>query len=220
MSFEILGTYSSSSKEKIGTGTTARQMVSKVFWLVLQIDDDLYRLHVLNDEHLPSKIKLEVAGKDILNSYSPEPQYFLETFIPAMHTLIQSDNESKLRFMIDVLGLQPEPEQTARECLEHNLAGLFSEKESLVREQRDHLNKFGIESRKKNLLTEALTYYHKSLELTPDNENLLFNVARVYFELNDIRNSKDCLKKALALNPDFSQAKKFLSFLQKFPDSE
>ena len=220
MAPEILGTYSSSSKEKIGTGTTAKQIVSKVYWLVLQIDVDFYRLHVLNDEHLPSKVKLDVVGKDIINAYSPEPSYFLETFIPAVRELLDSENEAKMRFVLDVLDLEPEAGQTPRDCLEKNFAPLFANKETLIREQRAHLNAFGIQSRKTNLLNEALDYYHKSLQLSPDNENLLFNVARVYFDLNDINNSIECLNKALAINPDFPQAKKFLAFLKKFPNSE
>ncbi len=220
MPSEILGTYSSSSKDKIGTGTTAKQISSKVYWLVLKIDDDTYRLHVLNDEYLPSKVKLEVKSNEIINSYEPEPKFFMDTFIPAIHQLIESENEAKLHFILDVLGLEPAEGQSPRECLEQSLAPLFVDKEVLIREQRDHLNAFGIQSRKTNLLTEALNYYQKSLELSPENESLLFNVARVYFELNDIDKSIECLNKALAVNPDFPQAKKFLSFLKKFPSSE
>ncbi len=217
---EILGTYSSSSKDKIGTGTTARQVISKVYWLVLKVNADTYRLHVLNDECLPSKVKLDVKSQEIINSYEPEPIYFLDTFIPAIRQLIDSGNEAKLSFILEVLGLTPDAGQSPREYLEQLLAPLFVEKEVLIREQRDHLNAFGIQSRKTNLLHEALTYYHKSLELSPDNENLLFNVARVYFELNDINKSIECLNKALMINPDFAQAKKFLSFLKKFTSSE
>lgn len=220
MPAEILGTYSSSSKDKIGTGTTAQQISSKIYWLAIKINVDLYRFNVLNDEHLPSKVKMELTSMDIFTSYTPEPGYFLDSFVPAMRSLLKTDNDAKLRFILTNLELEPEAHQTPRDCLKEKLAALFTDKNVLIKEQRDTLNAFGILSRKNHLLDEALIYYTKSLELTPDNENLLFNVARVYFELDDINKSIEYLNRALILNPDFALAKKFLSFLQKFPRSE
>jgi tetratricopeptide (TPR) repeat protein len=80
--------------------------------------------------------------------------------------------------------------------------------------QHKHLfNEFGINLRKNRMLDQALDYYKRAEDLTQTDENLHYNIARAFFEKNDVANCFEYLKKALAINPELSAARKFITYL-------
>ncbi|MBF0528800.1 MAG: tetratricopeptide repeat protein [Deltaproteobacteria bacterium] len=76
------------------------------------------------------------------------------------------------------------------------------------------LNRMAISLRKDKKYKEALTSYTKALLLSPLDENLHFNVARLFIEMGDLANAEKSLQRALSLNPEFERATKLLDGVQ------
>jgi tetratricopeptide (TPR) repeat protein len=71
-------------------------------------------------------------------------------------------------------------------------------------------NTLGIIYRHQGRLQESVNAYEKAMKVHPKDENILFNLARVYLDLNDIPVAQDYLKRSIALNPDFIPARDLL----------
>ncbi|WP_461209221.1 tetratricopeptide repeat protein [Desulfocurvus sp. DL9XJH121] len=77
-------------------------------------------------------------------------------------------------------------------------------------------NEFGISLRKEKLLGTALKHYLRALDLAPDeDENLLHNIARAYFEQRDFGNAVLFLEKSLQANPNLKESQLFLDYIQR-----
>jgi tetratricopeptide (TPR) repeat protein len=81
-------------------------------------------------------------------------------------------------------------------------------------EQHKHLfNELGISLRRRGLIEETLRYYFKAQEMSPEDENLQFNIARAYFEGDDLDNAITHLLNALEINCSLESALKFARFI-------
>jgi tetratricopeptide (TPR) repeat protein len=88
--------------------------------------------------------------------------------------------------------------------------------EATFEAEHKHLfNDFGINLRKNEMYDQAVEYYAKALELSPNDENLHYNMARACFARSDIEKTVEHLRKALTLNKDLEIAQKFLIYLKK-----
>jgi len=58
-------------------------------------------------------------------------------------------------------------------------------------------------------------YYRRAIELTQEDENLMLNIARAYFEKGDMKNCVDHLKRAIGINPDIDEARQFWAYMQR-----
>lgn len=74
-------------------------------------------------------------------------------------------------------------------------------------------NRLGIAYRRQKLFDKAIEQYRKALEISPQDENLLFNFALANFEAGRKHGAKRALERALAIRPDFSEAKSLLARL-------
>jgi tetratricopeptide (TPR) repeat protein len=79
-----------------------------------------------------------------------------------------------------------------------------------------HYNTIGMMNREIKNFEKAIDSYSKALSLSPQDENLHYNVGRVYFEDNKPEKALEYLEKAVKLNPEFKEGKVFYDFLQKF----
>ncbi len=61
---------------------------------------------------------------------------------------------------------------------------------------------------------QAIDYYTRALQMTQNDENLHYNVARAYFEKGDIPKAEHHLEKCLELNKGHEEAKKFQDFIK------
>jgi len=86
-------------------------------------------------------------------------------------------------------------------------------------EQPHVLNKLGILYRKKGMIKEALESYLQAINLDDKDEAIHYNLVGVYLANKEDENSRkeaiSHLKTAIELKPDFSEAKKLLSQLEK-----
>jgi tetratricopeptide (TPR) repeat protein len=67
-------------------------------------------------------------------------------------------------------------------------------------------NSLGIIYRHQGRLAESIKAYEKALKVHPKDENVYFNMARAYIELNKIPEAQGSLRRAIELNPGFVAA--------------
>lgn len=76
-------------------------------------------------------------------------------------------------------------------------------------------NRLGIAYRKQKKFKEAVENYKAALRIAPDNEKLLYNLGRAFFEAEDRERSESAMRQALKLDPDFAEAEEFLTRVLK-----
>jgi tetratricopeptide (TPR) repeat protein len=95
--------------------------------------------------------------------------------------------------------------------------GRFAEARALIGGDEDiltrvvrRLNSHGISCRKAGRLAEAVNSFESATLVCDDDEGLYFNLTRVYMEGGQMQQAKETIRKALALNPEFGEAKDLL----------
>ena len=73
-------------------------------------------------------------------------------------------------------------------------------------------NKLGMALRKSGHFEEAEKFYIQALERSGRNEYIYFNLGRVYLDMKQWKNAISTAERALAINPDFGEAKKMKMF--------
>lgn len=71
-------------------------------------------------------------------------------------------------------------------------------------------NKLGIALRRQKKFREAVENYLLALKMEPDNEGLLYNLGRAYWENGNKDKSIQVMKRALKFYPEFEEARRFL----------
>lgn len=234
----ILGVYSLQLEAQVGVGTTKETRENITYWYARQLSPLEFEVQPLNVHHVPSGVRSVLTEMDFLMQYTPEPSYYRIHTVPALETLARKIKMGEEAF---VNGNMDEAESQFLKALmisskdvkaNYGLGEVYSEKkefeklrkvldtllgisEAFSLEHRQTFNKFGISLRKNGHYDESIRYYEKSLEIVEDDENVYFNLARVYYEkgLNDHCVSN--LEAALNLNPEFVEAQKFLKYCQR-----
>ncbi|WP_034643477.1 tetratricopeptide repeat protein [Desulfovibrio inopinatus] len=68
-------------------------------------------------------------------------------------------------------------------------------------------NSLGVKLRRLGDLPGALHAYQQALQLTPDDENIYYNIAKAYYILGDLQNSNVHITRCLEMNSHFEEAK-------------
>ena len=76
-------------------------------------------------------------------------------------------------------------------------------------------NKLGMALRKSGRLEEAEKFYIQALERQAHDEIIYFNLGRVYLDMKRWKNAISAAERALAVNADFTEAKKMKMFAAK-----
>lgn len=240
---KISGVFSSQTVAKVGTGTTVRKTIQKAYWFAEQpeCEDDavpVVLVQPLNNNNIPAGPKEQVPLADFLERYNPELEFYQKEVFPKMKELDttikraeeQRDqgalysaefefaaaldfDETNVRanFGLGLTYMERGDSAKAGDIFER-IVGLDA---AFTPEHKHLFNEFGINLRKSKLLDQAVDYYTRALEITQDDENLYYNVARAYFERGDKEECATNLAKALELYPDFEEAKKFLEYIKK-----
>lgn len=232
----IRGVFSSQEVRKVGTGTTTRKTVSKIFWFVEQAEDGNIFIQSINTNYVPTGLPKSITMEELLSKYSPEPEFYVQSVFPKMQQLAESLNKAdESRAKGETFTAEFEYEN-ALKLDEENVRANFgigltylsrgeSEKadnifERLVHldaafeEQHKHLfNEFGINLRKNKMYNQAVDYYTRALELTKADENLHINMARALFEQKNYTACIDQLFQALELSPENTTVIQFLTWL-------
>lgn len=235
---EILGVYSLRIEAELGTGGTSDKHDNVTYWYARQLSDEEFEIQPLNAHHVPSGVRSVLKDMDFLRQYTPEPAFYRKHTVPALETLTRKIQMGQEAF---VGGDLDEAERQFIKALmidDHNieanygLGEVYSEKkefdklkkvldtllgidEAFTYEFRQKFNQFGISLRKNGHYDESIRYYEKSLEIVSTDENVYFNLARVYFEKGLSEQTVTNLERALKINPNFVEAQKFLNYCKK-----
>jgi tetratricopeptide (TPR) repeat protein len=231
----ILGVYSKTAEVGAGMGATQKKAMQRTYWFVRMLPDDSYELRPLNANHVPAGPASILSKKEFMSAYEPEPDFYIKKTLPFMVSLQKKLEKGEEYFKAGDLDAAEKEFCKALNIDDENpkanvaLGAVYSEKcdyaklKSVMRrvmgndqifneEQRRLFNDFGINLRKSKLLGEAVAYYSKALDLSPRDENLHFNIARAYFDGQELDKCRDHLLRALDINPDFKQARQFLEY--------
>ena len=230
---EILGCYQSQKREKMGKGAAARDFTQRINWLALRPDAARIVIFPLSDDNLPLPLEKIITASDFLGHFLPAPLLFGERLAPAV--LVLSRLLRDVGVQIDKAAL-PEAERALYTVIEATLrlASATDNGPAAVLDvlaamgtdtsgreaQKLAINAFGISLRKKKDFETAAIYYRKALELAPGDERLLFNLARVLFEQGDGHGCRQALERALAVDPEFLEAQKFLRYIERQPQAD
>ncbi len=72
---------------------------------------------------------------------------------------------------------------------------------------------FGLALRREKHLALALFSHMKALNFSPEDANILFNIARTNYDLGKFEEARKYLTRSLTIAPDFDTARNFLNFL-------
>jgi len=98
---------------------------------------------------------------------------------------------------------------------EHEKArALIGENEDLLGFILQTYNARGIQARKDGAYEKAVGEFQKALAVAPDDEGILYNLARAYAAKKDLKPAVESIQKALQINPAFAEAQVLLSRLQ------
>ena len=232
---DVRGVFSTQEVRRVGTGTTTRKTVQKTFWFIEQHGKEI-DCQPLNTNYVPSGPKRKITLDELIAKFSPEPEFYLNSVFPKMQEMQRSiDNGDEHRENGENFAAEFEYTR-ALKVDEENVRANFGigltylergdnakaqdifqrlvKLEAAFEPEHKHLfNEFGINLRKSKMLQESFEYYQRALELSPTDENLYMNMARVLLELKDIGQCVDYLLKALELAPRHETSLKFLAWL-------
>lgn len=77
------------------------------------------------------------------------------------------------------------------------------------------LNRLGIVLRKLKRYADSEKYFDKAMAIEQADPNLFFNCARLYFDWDKWDRAVEYAKKALALDPSFSEAAKLVAYVER-----
>lgn len=240
---KISGVFSTQTVAKVGTGTTVRKTIQKAYWFAEELSGDDEGISVvlvqpLNNNNVPSGPKEQVPVNDFLERFNPELEFYQQEVFPKMRELDQTVKRAEQQRDQGALYSAEFEFAAALAFDEANVRANFGlgltymergepEKAGDIFERVVHLdaafapehkhlfNEFGINLRKSKLHDQAVEYYTRALEITDNDENLYYNIARAYYERGDREECIESLNKALSIRPDFEEVKKFLEYLEK-----
>lgn len=101
---------------------------------------------------------------------------------------------------------------------QHNLPAaweIMNESDEIREAVAAHYNDMGMQDRISKSFAEAIENYTKALIVSPDDENLHYNIGRAYFEANNPDKAENHLESAMKLNPVFKEGQVFYDYLLK-----
>ncbi|MFZ5812568.1 MAG: tetratricopeptide repeat protein [Thermodesulfobacteriota bacterium] len=232
---------SAKKQSKLGTGGTSQETQRSIYFYAERTAGGDMFLQPLNANFVPAGEKTPITQEAFIQKYRPEPLIFYNKVKPAMDTLaseLRKGDQNLERGRLD------KAEAAYKKVLDIDSAnikaifslgiaylkggntedagGIFDKIMSLelaFGPEHTHLfNEFGIRMRKADMLDKALDYYRKAAALNADDEHLLFNMARIHFELRDFPSAGESLRQALKINPGLSVAAKMLKSVERLAD--
>jgi tetratricopeptide (TPR) repeat protein len=223
---------------KTGLGVTAQERERVLYYYAEKSPETGILVQALNANSVPSGEKTPVEEQEFLEKYKPEPLIYYNTVKPRLEEMLGHLEKGEKHLEAG----QPEKaEKNFQQALEYdseNLRAIFglgnaylaagkmeeardifekimSIELAFGEENKFLFNEFGIRMRKCGLLDMARSYYEKALEVAEADENLLFNLGRVYYELGDFPAALAAAENALAVNPGFLIAGKLKKAAEK-----
>ena len=220
----------------MGTGTTTRRTIQKMYWFVDEAEPTVLEIQPLNKNYVPSGPKRRITLEELLEKFSPEPEFYISTVYPRLRELnlviqkgerhrekgeifsaelefgqaLAVDEENiRANFGLGLTYLDRGEANKADDIFQR----LVRLEATFEREHKHLFNEFGINLRRNKMLDQALDYYQRAEQLAERDDNLMFNIARAFFDKKQYDKTVEYLQKALSLNPDNEESRRFLTFL-------
>jgi tetratricopeptide (TPR) repeat protein len=234
----IRGVFSSRVMTSVGFGGTKQKTEKTLLFFVEEQLDGRIGVQPLNDFYVPSGELRFVTKDELLESYLPEPEIYMNKVYPAIRQVMSTLKNAE-RHLNDGNTFCAEYEfKNALRIDEENIRATFGlgmtylergelEKGDLVfrrlvdmrgtyLKRHKHLfNDFGIKLRKCQMYRQALKYYSRAYSLSKDDEHLLYNIARTLYEKGRYKAALVFVQRALRFKTDFELADQLLAILQK-----
>ena len=232
----IKGVFYEESVMTLGTGHTQRTQKIKNFCSAEQTDGDMVKISFLGNEGNPTGIVIQLSCDDFLQRFTFAPDYKVKTkkeretdkhiALAEKHrerkeynsaeweytSALKIDPESiRANFGIGKLYMEMGQPNKAKEIFRK-----LSEIDAMFEEENKHIfNEFGMELRRAKMTDEALANYLKALEISPRDEHLYFNIARLYYDAGDFNNALQWIEKSFKINPQFREARQFDTLIRR-----
>ncbi len=234
----IKGIFSTQAIQKVGTGTTTRRTIQKTYWFVEEETPGSLEIQPLNKNYVPSGPKRRISMEELLEKFSPEPEFYISTVYPRMRELnMVIQKGEKHREKGEIFSAELEFGQ-ALAVDEENIRANFGlgltyldrgeankaddifqrlvRLDAAFEKEHKHLfNEFGMNLRKNKMLDQALDYYQRAENLAVRDDHLMFNIARAFFDKKAYDKAMEYLLKALELNPEHTESRRFAAFLEE-----
>jgi len=225
------GVYSETKVQKIGTMSTSRTQTIVDYYKCTRVDDNTMSVQILDMYGDPMPLVEKVPLEEFLKRFTFEPDKFQTRKTPndlatdkaiataERHVARKEYNSAEFEYSKALkldeenvranFGLGKLYVETGELDKASKVFGSLAKQDNVLAPENKHFfNDLGIELRGLHLYDQAEDFYLKALALAPDDENLLFNIARAAFDGGDGAKAKEYLDKALAINPGFEAAKK------------
>ncbi|ADU63826.1 MAG: tetratricopeptide repeat protein [Pseudodesulfovibrio sp.] len=216
--------FSALDELRVGTGTTTRKHLSRIYWYVEELDEERFSLRRINSHHVPSGDEVVVTLKELVANYTPEVEFFEGNTIPALELLqeyLDEGTEQRAKgklysaqdsfgralgldegnvralFNLGLIALALNDLDKARDTMRE----LLKIRSTFTGKDQHLFNEFGIALRKNGLFEEASAYYAKALEFVEDDEHLYYNLARTNYERGHWAECIDAIGRSRSLNP-------------------
>lgn len=234
----IEGVYFTSSKLWIGAGATKRKSISKRYWYAREVFNEQVEVQLLTSNLTPIGEKRLVDIAQFSEEYELDPD-LMAVYVKSKPLSAERDNvvlsgggelvAQKSTPQARQAELQKE-EASAAENFEKGIALLkrgYSDRAKQIlstlpdkdvpwESKHKHMfNGFGKTLRKSREPEIALRHYLKAAELSPEDDHLAYNIARVYYDVGKIADCRRWLERALGLNPRLEPALQFLRVIDK-----
>ncbi len=194
-----------------------------------------YILQPLTDAQLPSGLVKELPEADFIEHFLPDAECYEAFILPAAEALaayidalpedapfsvelysplaLPFDQLRVLDGLLAVLRGKPGLVPRAHDIpdLRAMLAGMSRLR--MVPDFQNRVTGVAIALRKRGDFAAAEYYYERALAVSGQEDRILFNLARVYYETGRAAQAADCLRRALAANPGLAVAEQFLRFV-------
>jgi len=236
MADKFEGVFLLEKEAKIGTGHTEKKVVQKMYCLAQELETGEVEVRYLDGNDKPMEITERFPKQDFVRRFTFQPYYLerkeaeqqkklLKHIVTAEEHARKNElhsaeyeyknalrlDEQNLRanFGIGNVYLQMGEKDKAKQIFAN-----ISRIDAIFEEQNKHFfNECGIQLRKQELYQEAIEYYNKAVNLSPQDVHLFFNLARAYFEKGDVAQANEYISRALAAQPDFEEAKLLLRYM-------
>ena len=232
----IKGVFFEESVITLGTGHTQRTQKVKNFCYAEQLDGDMVKISFLGNEGHPTGIVIKMPCEEFLQKYTFAPDFKVKTkderetdkhiALAEKHrarkeynsaeweytSALKIDPESiRANFGIGTLYMEMGQPSKAKEVFRK-----LCEIEAIFEDENKHIfNEFGMELRRAKMTEEALANYLKALEISPRDEHLYFNIARLYYDTGVYDTALQWIEKSLKINPQFREARQFDALIRK-----
>lgn len=234
----LRGVFATETTTTVGFGATKRKVKQPVYVYAEEADGGQVACRPLSSQFIPLGEPRLVGREDLLAKFIPAPHIYFDKMLPALAALEQAvDSADRCREQGQFFTAEFEYKNALRLDENHIRASFglgltylergdapnahivfrkLSRLSGVTAPEYKHLfNEFGIQLRKNGMHSQALGHYAKALRLSPDDDHLLYNIARALFEKGRFRAARGFLEKALTVRPDFPEAARFLEYLRE-----